>query len=1077
MAAVGDEDKRNTLSIGDVTTGSRFLVDSGAEVSVYPLSRAILGNKYTFNINNSPKLIAANGSAIKSYGATEIVLNFGGQCFTHRFLVADVNRPILGADFFKKHDLLIDLAGRRLISSDCVQFPLSESNKPLTLAGLSITNEFKEIIDEFPELLVPNFSSSANRHGVEHHIVTEGPPVHAKARRLDHEKMTIAKEEFLEMERLGIVRRSKSPWASPLHMVPKSNGKWRPCGDYRHLNNNSQDDRYPLPHIQDCNTHLAGCTIFSKIDLVRGYNQIPMAPDSIPKTAVITPFGLWEFLRMPFGLKSAAQTFQRLMDTVLRDIPFAFVYLDDILVASRDAAEHGEHLRTIFRLLSANGLVVNRAKCVFGVSELDFLGHHVSQHGISPLTSRIKALVDFPTPADKTSLKRFLGMINYYHRFLPNIASILDPLHKLSNVGEGNKIQWSTVCEHAFQTAKSLLGKVTLLHHPRADARTSLTVDASESGIGGKLEQFNGKLWVPIAFFSKKLSCAERKYSTFDRELLAAYRAIEHFSHFLEARQFVLFTDHKPLITALKGNSVKLRTARQTRHMSYVAEFTSHVEHVSGKYNVVADALSRTFSDVSTPPNAEICQMQCQRSDTAEVAAAQQLVEKLQDNQQNINISIPGFGNSEALAREQLNNLNFQQLRSSSLKLRKVSIEGHWVTCDVSMGFPRPVLPHTWTRPVFDHIHNLSHASYRPTVEAVSRRFVWHGMKKDIRLWCKQCHACQSSKIQFHVKAPLHARPTPTDRFGSIHVDLVGPLPPSEGMTYLFTIVDRFTRWPEAIPLPNALAETCAETLCRQWVSRFGVPEDLTSDRGPQFTSAVWSECNELLGIASKPITSYHPQANGMVERLHRQLKGALKARLTDGNWMKELPMVLLGIRTAWRVDPGCSPAELVYGSTLRLPGEMITSDNVRDKKPDTRFAKQLQQTMQKLQAPKVEFHGNEPNQMPGDLAKTGFVYVRHDAHRHPLRRPYDGPFKILETHDKYFTLLIKSHREKISVDRLKTAYITEPQTFLNIRKPADIPEPLTFLNEKKPEYIDKQPVHIKKTNSGRIVNKPLKYR
>ena len=182
MAAVGDEDKRNTLSIGDVTTGSRFLVDSGAEVSVYPLSRAILGNKYTFNINNSPKLIAANGSAIKSYGATEIVLNFGGQCFTHRFLFADVNRPILGADFFKKHDLLIDLAGRRLISSDCVQFPLSESNKPLTLAGLSITNEFKEIIDEFPELLVPNFSSSANRHGVEHHIVTEGPPVHAKVR-------------------------------------------------------------------------------------------------------------------------------------------------------------------------------------------------------------------------------------------------------------------------------------------------------------------------------------------------------------------------------------------------------------------------------------------------------------------------------------------------------------------------------------------------------------------------------------------------------------------------------------------------------------------------------------------------------------------------------------------------------------------------------------------------------------------------------------------------------------------------------------------------------------------------------
>ena len=203
---------------------------------------------------------------------------------------------------------------------------------------------------------------------------------------------------------------------------------------------------------------------------------------------------------MPFGLKSAAQTFQRLMDTVLRDIPFSFVYLDDILVASRNAAEHKEHLRTIFHLLAANGLVVNKAKCVFGVRELDFLGHHVSQHGILPLASRIKALVDFPTPVDKSSLKRFLGMINYYHRFLPNIATIINPLHKLSNFGSGNKIIWSAECEQAFQSAKALLGKVTLLHHPR----TSLTVDASETGIGAKLEQFNGSFWFPIALFSKK---------------------------------------------------------------------------------------------------------------------------------------------------------------------------------------------------------------------------------------------------------------------------------------------------------------------------------------------------------------------------------------------------------------------------------------------------------------------------------------------------------------------------------------------------------------------------------------------
>ena len=273
------------------------------------------------------------------------------------------------------------------------------------------------------------------------HIVAHGPPVHARARRLNPEKLTAAKAEFLKMEEMGIIRRSNSPWSSPLHVVPKAGGQLRPCGDYRHLNAATKDDRYPLPHIQDFNNILTGCKIFSKIDPVRGYHQIPMASSSVAKTAIITPFGLWEFLRMPFGLKNAAKAFQRLMDGILRDVPFTFVYIDDILVANHSHEEHLEHLRQLFGLLSSNGLVINKTKCVFGVPELDFLGHRVTAQGIRPLPDRVAALQDCIPPTDRTSLQRFLGMMNYYPRFIPHVPSILTPwvwvLLVLLSVGGG----------------------------------------------------------------------------------------------------------------------------------------------------------------------------------------------------------------------------------------------------------------------------------------------------------------------------------------------------------------------------------------------------------------------------------------------------------------------------------------------------------------------------------------------------------------------------------------------------------------------------------------------------------------
>ena len=1052
MAAAGTSNQSSTLSVVDKKSGHSYLVDTGAEVSVYPAS---LQDRQTQH--PSTTLSAANGTSIRTWGKRSISLALGPKRhYTHEFYIADVTRPILGADFFTAHGLAIDLRGRRLLSLDNISILLQDTKPPLTLAGLGLPhqNRYSGLLQQFPELLTPCFQSSINKHGVEHHIVTHGPPTHARARRLDQEKLSAAKAEFLQMEEMGIVRRSKSPWSSPLHVVPKPGGKWRPCGDYRRLNASTEDDRYPLPHIQAFNSHLAGCTIFSKIDLIRGYHQIPMDQTSIAKTALITPFGLWEFLRMPFGLKNAAQSFQRLMDGILRDVPFAFVYLDDILVASHSPQEHHQHLKQLFTLLSSNGLVINKAKCVFGADEIDFLGHHVSAAGITPLPDRIAALQNSSAPTDRTSLQRFLGMVNYYHRFLPGIADTLAPLHAQAS-GKGQTIEWSKDCQEAFDKAKTVLSKAVLLHHPQPDLPTSLTVDASNTAIGAQLEQRKGGSWVPLAFFSRKLSDSERKYSAFDRELLASYSAIKHFRHFLEGRSFTLYTDHKPLTSALRSQTD--RSPRQTRHLSFIAEFTSNIQHIKGKFNVVADALSRintvdTWEAAVDIPHSMVPDTLC--------------IDHIDFDQ---------------LAEDQEKSDGMASYRTAAtgLLLKDINIGSSKLLCDTSMGPPRPVLPTSWTRTVFDKIHGLSHSGVRPTQKAIAQRFVWNGMKRDIRKWCKECPDCQASKIHRHTRSPLTERLPPSDRFCSLHVDLVGPLPESQGMTYLFTIIDRFTRWPEAIPVPDAHASTCASALLHHWVARFGVPVDITSDRGRQFTSVLWTQLNMLLGVQANTTTAYHPQANGMVERLHRQLKASLKARTTGANWFDELPMVLLGIRSSWRVDPGCSPAELVYGSTLRIPGEFLQPREARTVEPDLPFLRQLQQSMRSIQPPPPRFHGTQTAYVPANLASADYVYVRKDSHRHPLQRPYDGPYRVLNKSDKYFTLDVKGRTETVSIDRLKAAHVTQLATHKEsnpVHCPMDPPSSISRPAAKSSltPSIDNP---ITSTRSGRIPRRPVRFR
>lgn len=722
---------------------------------------------------------------------------------------------------------------------------------------------------------------------IEHKIETGNhPPIRKNPYRMPHALKPIVIEQIDEMLTKGIIRPSTSPWSSPVVIVskksPDGSPKYRFCVDYRALNAITRGDAYPLPNIVETLDHLHNSVYFTTLDLYSGFHQVRMSPDDIEKTAFSIPDQHYEFQNMPFGLCNAPATFQRLIDSILMGIKGeeALVYLDDIIVFSSTIEQHAERLNKVLSRLETANLYAQLSKCVFAANEVEYLGHIVTNNGILPDPKKISSIKKYPKPRTVKEIQAFLGLVGYYRRFIKNFAEIAKPLTELTK--KDVKFNWDSTQEEAFQTLTNSLCCEPVLKYPDFTQPFILSTDASLIAIGAVLSQLYNGQEHPVAFASRQLNKAERNYSTTERELLALVWATKYFRCYLYGRKFTVVTDHAALKWML---SLKDPSSRLTRWALRLSEFDYEVVHKPGKRHTNADALSRIVNTIALPYLSR-----------REIAIEQQKDE-------------------------------FCQLKKKDLG-DNYKLDEDELLYNIESDEPRLVIPKSMVRQVISHHHDTlfsGHQGIKRTISLIKDRYFWLTLNKDIEDYIGKCISCNQRKPGKRIKAPMTKFKPVLEPFELVSLDIVGPLPVSKtGNRYLLTFIDYLTRYCEAIPIPYQSADIIAKEFVLKIVARHGVPKRLLTDQGRNFVSSFFTTVCSLLGIRKIQTTPYHPQTNGLLERLHKTIADMISHYVaSDGkNWDEVVPYALMAYRSARQTATGYSPHMLLYGQEMRLPTE-----------------------------------------------------------------------------------------------------------------------------------------------------------
>lgn len=861
------------------------LLDSGADCSLLgkgcdALVAAL--NLKTFDSNSI--IITADGAHHVVTKFVTLPISYNKKLIEMKFVLMPKlsKKLILGIDFFKKFNIQINVC--------------SSLARISSIALHCATDLCPEDLEKLAEAIKCYPLCSDDKIGrtnvLKHKIDTAtNAPIKQRHYPVSPFIQKDMDKEYDRMFKLGVIEKSNSPWSSPMVAVRKSNGKIRLCLDCRKLNDVTIKDSYPVPYITRILGNIRGTKYLSKIDLKDAFWQIGLEDSSKEKTAFTIPGrGLYQFRVMPFGLSNAVQTQCRLMDSVLGfDMePYVFAYLDDIVIATDNFEDHLKYLELTARRLSLAGLTINIDKSEFCIPQIKYLGYILDKDGLRTDESKVDCIRNFPTPSSAKEVKRFIGMSGWYRRFIANFSTIVAPITNLTTK-TAKKFAWSEDAEKSFIEIKNALCSAPVLSMPDFNFPFILHTDASDVGIGGVLVQGDGEEERVIGFMSHKLSSAQRKYSTTERECLAVLLAIEHFRPYIEGSRFTVVTDHSSLIWL---RNLKDPAGRLGRWILKLQQYNCKIIHRKGKFNVVPDALSRAF----------VCELSIVEDDWTSDPWYNDLMSKIVAEP----IKFPDF------------QVRDKQIYKHCGKKDSFKLETYeW----------RLLVPNNLRLKVLKENHDdpsASHFGYYKTLNRVQESYYWPKMVKEIAEYVKKCDACKANKSPTYVVRHEMGESKPlTEPWRVLAIDYLGPLPRSKlGNNVLFVALDCFTKFIILVPVRKADTKAVIKILEERVFCKFGVPEIIISDNGTPFTSKNFENFLGDNGVKQWKNAVYHPQHNP-AERPNKVIAAAIRNYVGNDHrmWDVEVPKIAMAINTAKHQSAKFSPYFLNFGKEMIMSG------------------------------------------------------------------------------------------------------------------------------------------------------------
>lgn len=747
----------------------------------------------------------------------------------------------------------------------------------------------------------------------------KAPPV-GVTYRLSHPEYVECERVIREGLQKGLIEPSSSPFGAPVLFVKKPRSTaLRFCCDYRALNGITIRDRNPLPRVDDLIDRLKGATVFSGLDLQSGYHQLFVAEEDRPKTSFRTPFGSYQWRVIPFGLTNAPSVFMRAMTEVFRDMigKFVHIYLDDILVYSKTPEEHEQHLEAVLQKLQEYNLYARLEKCNFNMPEVLFLGHMVGREGIRVDPRKVEIVRTWPTPTNQTELRSFLGLANYFRRFVHAYFSITKPLHALTGKAKWHAESWTSQCQEAFDLLKEKLTTAPTLAMPDFSdtaAKFQIIADASTTAIGAILLQDEQ----PIAFESKKLTPAECNYDTTEREVLAVIHALKIWRCYIDQRHVCIYSDHEPLRYLRTKPSL---TPRQVRWSQFLEAFEYTWEFRQGRLNA-ADPLSRAphSSYTGCTPSSITGQ-----PDSGPVDAHLAAVSDAKTFHYP-----PPPATTEEKHRDWLESIKAAYKTDQALPalLRKQQV---FEDCGLYYSTKNNTLiyvPVALRLPCLEQYHDAPYSGHKGTAKttsAVQQAYWWPGITADTAKYVKTCLMCQRNKASTQKPAGLlQPLEVPADRWSEVTMDFITGLPCTpRAHDAIMVVCDRLTKFVRFIPCTKETdtAEVAA-LFIKNVFAEHGMPDRIITDRDTRFTSLLWQDLQQQLGCTHKLSTSFHPQTDGQTERVNRVLEEYLRhyVNSTQSDWDSWLPLAQFAYNNSWHEAIGTTPFYMNYLKHPSLP-------------------------------------------------------------------------------------------------------------------------------------------------------------